>query len=162
MQFIAASKMRRAQQMVLAGRPYSQRIQAVLADLVQTLTSQDEELNIPLLDDRTVNRTALLLITPDRGLCGALVGNIQRTAGEVIHASDSPVEVIAVGRKGENLRNPDGADAQGLVQRQRTAQAWKKRSASRAWSWTSSKMPKPTACSSPTANSSTPRYNDPS
>ena len=82
MQFIAASKMRRAQQMVLAGRPYSQRIQAVLADLVQTLTSQDDELNIPLLDDRPVNRTALLLITPDRGLCGALVGNIQRTAGE--------------------------------------------------------------------------------
>ena len=100
MQFIAASKMRRAQQMVLAGRPYSQRIQAVLADLVQTLTSQDDELNIPLLDDRPVNRTALLLITPDRGLCGALVGNIQRTAGEAIQASESPVEVIAVGRKG--------------------------------------------------------------
>ena len=103
MQFIAASKMRRAQQMVLAGRPYSQRIQAVLADLVQTLTSQDDELNIPLLDDRPVNRTALVLITPDRGLCGALVGNIQRTAGEVIQASESPVEVIAVGRKGETF-----------------------------------------------------------
>ena len=103
MQFIAASKMRRAQQMVLAGRPYSQRIQAVLADLVQTLTSQDDELNIPLLDDRQVDRTALLLITPDRGLCGALVGNIQRTAGEVIQGSESPVEVIAVGRKGETF-----------------------------------------------------------
>lgn len=103
MQFIAASKMRRAQQMVLAGRPYSQRIQAVLSDLVQTLTSQDDELNIPLLDDRPVNRTALVLITPDRGLCGALVGNIQRTAGEVIQGSDSPVEVIAVGRKGETF-----------------------------------------------------------
>jgi F-type H+-transporting ATPase subunit gamma len=103
MQFIAASKMRRAQQMVLAGRPYSQRIQAVLADLVQTITSQDDELNIPLLDDRQVNRTSLLLITPDRGLCGALVGNIQRAAGEAIQKSESPVEVIAVGRKGENF-----------------------------------------------------------
>ena len=103
MQFIAASKMRRAQQMVLAGRPYSQRIQAVLADLVQTLTSQDDELNIPLLDDRPVNRTALVLITPDRGLCGALVGNIQRAAGEAIQASETPVEVVAVGRKGETF-----------------------------------------------------------
>ena len=103
MQLIAASKMRRAQQMVLDGRAYSRRIQAALSDLVATLEEQDDELGVPLLEDRPVRKTAMLLITPDRGLCGALVGNIQRAAGEAIQGSESPVEVISVGRKGETF-----------------------------------------------------------
>ncbi len=103
MQLIAASKMRRAQQMVLAGRAYARRIEAVLADLVSTLQEQQDELNVHLLDNRPVRKTMMLLITPDRGLCGALVGNIQRAAGEAIQSSDSPVEVVSVGRKGETF-----------------------------------------------------------
>ena len=126
MQFIAASKMRRAQQMVLAGRPYSQRIQAVLADLVQTLTSQDDELNIPLLDDRPVNRTALVLITPDRGLCGALVGNIQRAAGEAIQASENAGRGCRRRPQGRDLCNSNGSKLSRPRSALVTAQAWKK------------------------------------
>ncbi len=102
MQTIAASKMRRAQQQVVNGRPYSERIRAVLADLAAQVRDADGP-TAPMLERRPVERTAMLLVTPDRGLCGGLVSNILRAAGEAIERSESPVAVIAVGRKGQSF-----------------------------------------------------------
>ncbi|MFW6195052.1 MAG: F0F1 ATP synthase subunit gamma, partial [Chloroflexota bacterium] len=104
MQFIAASKMRRAQEMVMAGRPYSERMNEMLSRLA-ALERGEEGVGsaVPLLDERPVQRTGMVLITPDRGLCGALVGNINRAAGEYMRDSESPVSVIAVGRKGRDF-----------------------------------------------------------
>ncbi len=102
MQTIAASKMRRAQRQVVSGRPYSERIRAVLADLAAQAKVEDR-LTVPMLERRPVERTTMLLITPDRGLCGGLVSNVLRAAGEAIERSESPVRVIAVGRKGQSF-----------------------------------------------------------
>jgi len=102
MQTIAASKMRRAQRQVVNGRPYSERIRVVLADLAAQMSGDDGP-SAPLLERRPVERTVMLLITPDRGLCGGLVSNILRAAGEAIEQAESPVAVIAVGRKGQNF-----------------------------------------------------------
>ena len=102
MQTIAASKMRRAQRQVVSGRPYSERIRAVLADLAAQAKVEDR-LTVPMLERRPVERTLMLLVTPDRGLCGGLVSNILRAAREAIERSKSPVRVIAVGRKGQNF-----------------------------------------------------------
>ncbi len=102
MQLIAASKMRRAQQMVIAGRPYSERINGLLADLT-TMYSKEDGPPVPLLDERPVESVALVLVTPDRGLCGGLISNVNRAAGEMIRGSDVPVSVISVGRKGRDF-----------------------------------------------------------
>ena len=102
MQTIAASKMRRAQRAVVSGRPYSERIRVVLANLAAQVQTPGGP-RMPLLQRRPVERTAMLLITPDRGLCGGLVSNILRAAGDAIERSESPVGVIAVGRKGQNF-----------------------------------------------------------
>lgn len=102
MQTIAASKMRRAQRQVVSGRPYSERIRAVLADLAAQAKVEDR-LTVPMLERRPVERTLMLLVTPDRGLCGGLVSNVLRAAGEAIERSESPVRVIAVGRKGQSF-----------------------------------------------------------
>jgi F-type H+-transporting ATPase subunit gamma len=103
MQLIAASKMRRAQEMVLSGRPYAEKISEVLADLAAQLKTLDETGDgpiVPLLEQRPVQKTAMVLITPDRGLCGGLVSNVNRAAGEAIRNSTGPVTIISVGRKG--------------------------------------------------------------
>ena len=102
MQTIAASKMRRAQRDVVSGRPYSERMRAVLADLAAQVAGEEGP-TAPLLERRPVERTAMLLVTPDRGLCGGLVSNIVRAAGDAIDRSESPVSVMAVGRKGQNF-----------------------------------------------------------
>lgn len=102
MQMIAASKMRRAQEMVLAGRPYSEKIEVMLADLA-AVQSQTDEAAVPLLEVRPVQKTALVLVTPDRGLCGGLHSNMNRAAGEAIRNADSDVVVITVGRKGRDF-----------------------------------------------------------
>ncbi len=102
MQLIAASRMQRAQQMVRNGRPYADRMREVMAHLSMRLSEHDAVPD-PLLRRREINRTLLLLVSPDRGLAGALVANIIRTAGGIISDSAVPVDTVAVGRKGERF-----------------------------------------------------------
>lgn len=98
MEMIATSKMKKAQDRGLAGRPYSEKIRQVIADLA-ALSSPDEPLH-PLLQVRPVHRIAVVHITPDRGLCGGLNSNINRRAGGFIVEQGVEVDVISVGRKG--------------------------------------------------------------
>jgi len=99
MEMVAASKMRRAQERGLAGRPYSEKITQVLADLA-ALTEAGGEAQHPLLQRRPVNKMAIVHITPDRGLCGGLVSNLNRRTAGFILEQEVPVTLITVGRKG--------------------------------------------------------------
>jgi len=110
MQMIAASKMTRAQNMVRAGRPYADRIRDVLGDLAALAAKEDDESSVDLLKIRPVQKTLLVLITPDRGLAGALVGNLQRAAGSFIGETEGKVSVMVVGRKGERFITRIGKD----------------------------------------------------
>ncbi len=98
MQAVSASKMRRAQEAVLATRPYAQRAWTLLTHLAAQ-RGETEQMH-PLLQARPVNKIALLLLTSDRGLCGAFNTNIIRQTVEYIKAVAVPVDVVAVGRKG--------------------------------------------------------------
>jgi F-type H+-transporting ATPase subunit gamma len=93
MQMVASSKMRRAQQAALAGRPYAQLMVSILADLGGDLTN----LTHPLLEQREVRRTGVLLITSDKGLCGALNANLLREAGRL---DREKTVFVCAGRKG--------------------------------------------------------------
>jgi len=106
MEMIATLKMRRAQERGLAGRPYSDKISQVLADLAAL--PRGEEAPHPLLQSRPVNKIAVVHITPDRGLCGGLNANINRLTANFILEQSVPVTLIAVGRKGlEFMRRYD-------------------------------------------------------
>ena len=83
MSLIAASKMRRAQNSVLEGRPYSVKIQEVIAHLAAQ-PMDDESSAQPLLAVRPVEKTTVLMISPDRGLCGGLHANLTRRVGQFI------------------------------------------------------------------------------
>jgi F-type H+-transporting ATPase subunit gamma len=102
MELVAASKMRRAQQRALAGRPYAERLNWVLADLAETLPSMDPATIHPLLQRREVQSVGLIHITPNRGLCGGLPTSLNRRASSVILDSGVPAKLVAVGRKGRD------------------------------------------------------------
>ena len=98
MEMIAASKMRRAQERGMAGRPYTQKITQVISTLASV--TQDQSTH-PLLKSRDpIKKVALVHITPDRGLSGGLVSNLNRKSAAFILEQALPASVIAVGRKG--------------------------------------------------------------
>jgi F-type H+-transporting ATPase subunit gamma len=108
MEMIATSKMRRAQERGLAGRPYSGKIQQVIADLAAL--SGEGEAPHPLLQRRPVSKIAIVHITPDRGLCGGLNTSLnRRTAGFILEQS-LPVTLVTIGRKGRDFMRRYGRD----------------------------------------------------
>jgi F-type H+-transporting ATPase subunit gamma len=98
MEMIAASKMRRAQERGLAGRPYREKITEVIADL--SAMSGGESAH-PLLAQRPAKKIMVVHITPDRGLSGGLVGNINRaTLAFIQEHKGVSTNFIVVGKKG--------------------------------------------------------------
>jgi F-type H+-transporting ATPase subunit gamma len=108
MEMIATSKMRKAQERGLAGRPYAEKIEQVMADLA-ALRREGEEMH-PLLESRPVKKIGILHITPDRGMCGGLNTNINRTAANFILEQEAPVSLVAVGRKGRDFMRRYGRE----------------------------------------------------
>jgi F-type H+-transporting ATPase subunit gamma len=96
MQFVAASKLKRAQDSTLQSRPYADKIDEVLADLASVLGGEDH----PLLARREGGTRAIVLITTDRGLAGSLNTNTIRFVSEQITQADGDLKLITVGRKG--------------------------------------------------------------
>ncbi len=103
MELVAASKMRRAQQRALAGRPYAERLTWVLADLAETLPQMDQDTLHPLLRRREVQSTEIVLITPNRGLCGGLPTAVNRRCSALALDLGVPAKLVAVGRKGRDF-----------------------------------------------------------
>lgn len=98
MEMVATSKMRRAQERDLAGRPYADKIRQVLSDLV---AEQKGSIH-PLLERRDVKKIEIIHVTPDRGLCGGLNANMNRSTGSFLLEQVSPSVLITVGRKGRD------------------------------------------------------------
>jgi len=101
MEMIATSKMRKAQERGLAGRPYAEKIMQVMADLA-ALRREGEEMH-PLLQARPLKKIGILHITPDRGLCGGLNTNLNRKTTGFILEQEAPVSMVTVGRKGRDF-----------------------------------------------------------
>lgn len=100
MEMVAASKMRKAQERGLAGRPYSNKMVEVIADLTRATKSTGGSAPHPLLDMRSeIKNVALVFVSPDRGMCGGLVSNLNRKVGHFFLDTKQPVQSIAVGRK---------------------------------------------------------------
>ncbi|HEY7352773.1 MAG TPA: ATP synthase F1 subunit gamma [Terriglobales bacterium] len=92
MQMVAASKMRKAQQAAIAGRPFAH----ILYRIQREATTRVQDFIDPLLEERPVHRRAIILIGADKGLCGALNTNVFRLAAEFDPASTL---FITAGRK---------------------------------------------------------------
>jgi F-type H+-transporting ATPase subunit gamma len=108
MEMVATSKMRRAQERGLAGRPYAEKIQQVLADLA-ALPQGGDSLH-PLLQRRPVKKVAIVHITPDRGLCGGLNASLNRKVASFKLEQSLPISLIAVGCKGLDFMRRYGGD----------------------------------------------------
>jgi F-type H+-transporting ATPase subunit gamma len=101
MKMVSASKLRRAQERVINARPFANKMNEVLSDLASRTT---EDFQHPLLDARGDERYLVVLVTADKGLCGAFNANLIKAAQSFLkeHAAKQ-VELITVGRKGRDF-----------------------------------------------------------
>ena len=101
MQMVAASKMRRAQEQVLATRPYTEKAWGILKNLAAQRGA--DETAHPLLQVRAeIHTVGLVLITADKGLCGGYNHNMIQQAWRLMNELPYPVELITVGGRGRD------------------------------------------------------------
>lgn len=102
MKLVAAAKLRRAQERILAARPYAGKMAELLGNLVSA--TGDDDAPHPLLAERHGPRRQIVIITADRGLAGAFNSNVIRRGLEFVRESSRPdVTLVAVGRKGRDF-----------------------------------------------------------
>ena len=104
-QLVASSRMRRAQDRVTQARPYAEQLHKLLSRVATQADGLDDQ---PLMQAREVKRALIVLVTPDRGLAGALNSNTTRRAGELARElaqqySGVEISFLAVGRKGRDF-----------------------------------------------------------
>ncbi|MDH4085661.1 MAG: ATP synthase F1 subunit gamma [Nitrospira sp.] len=101
MKMVAAAKLKRSQDRILAARPYAHKMRGVLSNLSQRVNRSAH----PLLQKREVKKIEVLVITSDRGLCGGFNGNIARKSAEFVRQCEAQgltVGLSIVGRKGRD------------------------------------------------------------
>ena len=100
MKTVSAAKLRRAQERIMSARPYAEQLRKILASLAGNV----ENIKHPLLEVRPENRILLVVVTADRGLCGAFNSNLTKIAQQFLreHTAAS-VGLYPVGRKGRDF-----------------------------------------------------------
>jgi F-type H+-transporting ATPase subunit gamma len=100
MKMVAAARIKKAEDVLKAARPYSK----LLREVVQDLTSNMEEVIHPLMQQRPVTRSAYLVVTSDKGLCGAYNNNLLKLVFNTLgSAPEGTYKLISVGSKGEKF-----------------------------------------------------------
>ncbi|MEP6718066.1 MAG: ATP synthase F1 subunit gamma [bacterium] len=111
MKMVSAAKLKRAQDRVVTARPFANKMTEVLAGLADRT---DENFHHPLLDARGDERYLLILVTADKGLCGAFNTNLIKAAQAfVVSNPGKQIEILAVGRKGRDFFRRRGATLAG-------------------------------------------------
>jgi F-type H+-transporting ATPase subunit gamma len=101
MKMVSAARLKRAQDRVVMARPFANKMGEVLGELAQRT---DQDFHHPLLDLRGDQRYLLVLITSDKGLCGAFNTNLTKAAQAFIRENpDKNIEIMAIGRKGRDF-----------------------------------------------------------
>jgi F-type H+-transporting ATPase subunit gamma len=121
MKMVAAAKLRKAQDAIIAARPYAQMLDQIISDLA--MRSADEEMAHPLLTARPIRRAEVVVLTSDRGLAGGFNSNVIRRANRYLYENSGleKIQMSTVGRKGFDFFRQRGQtirkDFGGLYQR---------------------------------------------
>ena len=101
MEMVSAAKLRKAQMRAEQSRPYNQKLELILSNLSSAVVRPDRPPPHPYFEQRTVKKTALVVITGDRGLCGSFNANVIRRA--LLYLRDftpENVELVCIGKRG--------------------------------------------------------------
>jgi len=110
MKMVSAAKLRRAQDRVIAARPYGAMLRQVLGNVAAAVAADETAVSNPLLAERAEERILLALVTSDKGLAGAFNSNLIKAAQRfVAERPDASVRFVLIGRKGRDFFRKRGA-----------------------------------------------------
>jgi F-type H+-transporting ATPase subunit gamma len=110
MKMVSAAKLRRAQERVIAARPYAAMFGRILGDLAAAVAGDETAEGHPLLARRPENRILLVLVTADRGLAGAFNTNLLKASHHfIVEHAPATVQMNLIGRKGRDYWRKRGA-----------------------------------------------------
>lgn len=95
MEMVSAAKLRRAQDLLMAGRPYASKLQELLGRLAGSATATH-----PFFQKREIRKRVLVLVTADRGLAGSFNAQLIKKAEQILKESAEPIELVCIGKKG--------------------------------------------------------------
>ncbi|MBV9959208.1 MAG: ATP synthase F1 subunit gamma [Acidobacteria bacterium] len=108
MKMVSAAKLKRAQDRVVNARPFANKMTEVLGELA---SRTDENFHHPLLDARGDERYLVILVTADKGLCGAFNTNLNKAAQAFIREQQGKqIELMPIGRKGRDFFRRRGVE----------------------------------------------------
>ena len=102
MKMVAAAKLRKAQDAIMAARPYAQMLDQIIADLA----ARSESVAHPLLTPVTSRKAEIIVLTSDRGLAGGFNSNVLRRAARFLYENEKNydgIQVTTIGRKGNDF-----------------------------------------------------------
>lgn len=111
MKMVSAAKLRRAQDAIIQMRPYAQKLQDMLSNIV---SNSDGSVSMKLAAERPVNKVLIILVTSDRGLCGGYNANLVKLAKQAVaekyadQNSKGNVEIWGIGKKGTEAMQRSG------------------------------------------------------
>src|SRR5688572_27747641 len=108
MKMVAAAKLRKAQEAIVAARPYAQTLDQLIVDRA----TRSESLAHPLLQSREIKKVELVVLTSDRGLAGGFNSNVIRRASRFLYENQrnfDQIELATIGRKGHDFFKKKGA-----------------------------------------------------
>jgi F-type H+-transporting ATPase subunit gamma len=94
MEMVSAAKLRRAQEMLMAARPYAAKLQELLGRMAAGSVEH------PFFERRAVRRRTLVLVTADRGLAGSFNAQLIKAAEQALRSSGEPMNLVCIGKKG--------------------------------------------------------------
>jgi F-type H+-transporting ATPase subunit gamma len=103
MKMVSAAKLRRAQDAITQMRPYAQKLQEMLSNII---SNSDGDLNLALAADRPIEKVLIIVVTSDRGLCGGYNSNLIKLAKQLIKEkynnqnTKGNVQILPIGKKG--------------------------------------------------------------
>jgi F-type H+-transporting ATPase subunit gamma len=110
MKMVAAAKLRRAQENIVAARPYAHKIDEMLSHLAAKVDRSKH----PLMLERPANKVCIVVVTADRGFCGAFNNSLIRfTSNRLNQLTHSDISLITVGRKGRDFFKKHGSKITG-------------------------------------------------
>ena len=102
MKMVAASKLRRSQERIMAARPFAVQMQRVLASLASRVDASAHPL-LSVREPSADGRTLVIVVTGDKGLCGSFNTNVIKAAGAFVASSRQPCSLALIGRKGRDF-----------------------------------------------------------
>ncbi len=109
MKMVAAAKLRKAQEAIIAARPYAQALDQIIADLA----ARSQTVAHPLLTTREPKKVELVVLTSDRGLAGGFNSNVIRRASRFLYENErtyQSIQLSTVGRKGNDFFRKRGTE----------------------------------------------------